>query len=516
MPTLLDYALITEPFPLLASTDKSSRPAKLTIIASNRNPQKPVTIKKKISISLPIGAAARDLTATPPVNTVAPPHWAAPKEPRKGEGVAIYDFIPDAGYKEVGEEGLRFIFNDVNVNMQPGTCFIEILEVISTTEDHDTTLSVAKFPHTWGDVKFVVNPANIKAGKDTTLEWDGPAEATYAIEYSMPAIPEPIWIRKLANKGKYPGTTEPPLTLEVTTNFTLHVLWDLDERHYHAQQQRTVTVIPRPLSIDYFRPRNCTTSDCVILDDEFILEWQFQNVDQWQLSQEWPDFPERPARVIQAPWESRFTVVRPTEKKTRYTLMVKDKSSNQLTATVNATLAPPVPVGTIVPYGALLANNLPSGWLYCNGSEYTKAHYPQLFPIIGEVYGRAGSTSNGKLPDLRGYFVRGYDDGVDRDPGRKLGSVQDDALRSHSHGQKVTANPNTGTCTRSDFNGDAKTYSEYEQGVSTYATGDRETRPKNVATYFVIYGGVYVPPSRAKQKEKKSNKARATGRRAGR
>ena len=196
--------------------------------------------------------------------------------------------------------------------------------------------------------------------------------------------------------------------------------------------------------------------------------------------------------------------------------MVKDKFTNQLTATVNATLAPPVPVGTIVPYGALLANNLPSGWLYCNGSEYTKAQYPQLFPIIGEVYGRAGSTSNGKLPDLRGYFVRGYDDGIDRDPGRKLGSVQEDAIRSHTHGQKVTANPNTGTCTRSDFNGDSKTYSEYEQGVSTYATGDRETRPKNVATYFVIYGGVYVPPPRSKPREKKSSKARATGRRGGR
>jgi microcystin-dependent protein len=207
--------------------------------------------------------------------------------------------------------------------------------------------------------------------------------------------------------------------------------------------------------------------------------------------------------------------------------MVKKKST-QLTATVNATLIPPVPVGTIVPYGALLANNLPTGWLYCNGSEYPKAQYPQLYPIILDTYGTAKSTNNGLLPDLRGYFIRGYDDLRGIDPGRRMGSLQDDAFRSHTHGQKVTANPNTGSCTRSDFNGDAKTYSEYEQGVQTNATGGIETRPKNMATYFVIYAGVYKPAVRKPDKKSKKDqtktrksaagrgRAGATGRRGGR
>jgi len=519
LPTQLTYSLITEPFPLEASTDSgSTRPAKLTIIASNPHPDKPVTIKKKISITLPIGPAARDLTNTPPANVVAPEDWTPPSKPRLGDGVAVYDFTPNPGHKEIGKQGLSFIFNDVKVNQQPGSCLIEITEVITDTDEYDTTLSVAKFPHGWGEVSFAVDPANIKAGEKTTLEWAGPPGALYKIEYAKGQ--DPAWIPAkstdppLANVGKYPGDKDPPLMPEVTTDFTLHVWLDVSGRKYHGTQQRRVTVIPRPPSIEYFRPRACQQGgDCFIYNDEFALEWEIKNVDPQycQLTQDWPEFPDRQPQVIQWPWQTNFVVVRPTEKQTRYTLMVK-KDSTQLTATVNATLIPPVPVGTIVPYGALLANNLPTGWLYCNGNEYPKAQYPQLYPVILDTYGTARSTANGKLPDLRGYFVRGYDDGRGIDPGRKMGSLQDDIFRSHTHGQKVTANPNTGSCTRSDFNGDSKTYSEYEQGVQTYAEGGIETRPKNLATYFVIYAGVYKAPTRKPGKKSNTSKKSAAGR----
>ena len=168
--------------------------------------------------------------------------------------------------------------------------------------------------------------------------------------------------------------------------------------------------------------------------------------------------------------------------------MVK-KNLYELTATVNATLIPPVPVSTIVPYASLLANNLPPGWLYCNGAEYSKATYPQLYAVIGDLYGNPRTTGNFVVPDLRGYFIRGYDDRRGIDPGRGMGTLQGDTFRSHTHGQKVTANPGTGSCKRSDFNGDSNNYSEYDQGVKTYAEGETETRPKNLATYFVIYAG---------------------------
>jgi microcystin-dependent protein len=508
LPTLLNYALVTEPFPLQAGTDPT-KPAKLTVIASNPNPEQKVTIKKKISITLPIGSTARDLTATAPLNTVAPEFWTAPKEPTLGEGVAIYDFTPTAGHKDVTDQGLNFIFNDVVVNLQPGSCLIEITEVISDAEDFETNLSVAKFPPGWGKVSFGVDPANIQAGNNTKLDWLGPAKAEYKIEYSVP-VKGTVWIPKqgddpLGNEGTYPGPKDPPLTLEVTTTFTLHVWLNLSGRRYHATQQRTVTVIPRPPAIEYFRPRKCEGSECVINSDEFILEWEVKNAEpnQCQLTQEWPALPDTQVTVIPMPWKSKFVVVRPTQKETRYTLMVKEKSI-ELTATVNATLAPPVPVGTIVPYGALVANQLPPGWLYCNGNEYTKTQYPQLYPVIQDVYGKARSTNNGKLPDLRGLFVRGYDDGKMVDPGRVMGSLQNDAFKTHTHGQKVTANSGQGNAIRADFSRDESKLGEYPQGVQTDATGDlAETRPKNIACYFVIYAGVLNPAVKATDNKRK-------------
>jgi microcystin-dependent protein len=521
--TLLKYSIMTEPFPLQASPEKgTAKTARVTIVASNPEPEEPVTLKK-ISIILPIGSKSTDLSAVVPPTPIPPKYWTFLSK-SEGAGKVVFRFVPEAGHQKVGEQGLDFVCNDLVMNQQPGTCVVEIEETIPNDENL-ALLQVGKFPHGWGEVYFSVEPANIEAGESTTLKWIGPEGAVYKIEYAIPG--KIVKIPKqgqdpLGPNGTYPGKGDPPLTLATTTTFTLHV--SMSDGRYKAQQQRTVTVLAQPASIDYFRPRGCTTSDCVIPNDEFVLEWQFHNVDDWQLMQEWPDFPQRPARVIQEPWTSRFTILRPTEKNTRYTLMVKDKFTT-LTAVVNATLAPPVPVGTIIPYGALLANNLPAGWLYCNGGEYVKDRYPQLYDVIKEVYGKSTNPSNGVLPDLRGYFVRGYDDGIGRDPGRKMGSRQDDAFQTHTHAQKVTANDNLGSAIRQDYTRDGSKLGMYDQGVQTGEAGNGfETRPKNVATYFVIYAGVFSPAPRAERKSKPTSKKAAAkpgragtkGRRGGR
>lgn len=485
MATQLEYALTTDPFPLVASTDTPPKPSRLTIVASNPNPDQPVTIRKKIVITLPIGTAANELTENAPEDGLAPKYWKFIQK-KDGQHTANYEFAPDSDHKVIKDEGLAFVFT-LGVNMQPGMCLIYI------TEDTEnlTSLSVAKFPPGWKPVTFGVKPANIDAGQNVELTWAGPPNAEYTIEYREPPNPT-VWLPQegklpFKNVGKYPGPTDPPLTLEATTTFTIHV--ELDEL-YGASDQRTVTVSPRPPSIEYFRPRSCTASECVINSDEMILEWEFKYAKggRYQLIQDWPDFPQRPPVLITDVWTTQFAIVKPFEKNTRYTLMLK-KDLYEVTATVNATLIPPVPISTIVPYGSLLANNLPSGWLYCNGAEFSKATYPQLYAVIGDTYGNPAATGNFKIPDLRGYFIRGYDDKRGIDPNRTMGSLQGDTFRSHTHGQKVTANPGTGKCKRSDFNGDSNTYSEYEQGVQTYAEGETETRPKNMATYFIIYAG---------------------------
>ncbi|WP_193108560.1 tail fiber protein [Escherichia coli] len=70
-----------------------------------------------------------------------------------------------------------------------------------------------------------------------------------------------------------------------------------------------------------------------------------------------------------------------------------------------------LPVGVPVPWPTATP---PKGWLKCDGRAFTKEQYP--------VLARAYPTL--RLPDLRGEFIRGWDDGRKVDTGRKLLSAQ--------------------------------------------------------------------------------------------
>jgi len=70
-----------------------------------------------------------------------------------------------------------------------------------------------------------------------------------------------------------------------------------------------------------------------------------------------------------------------------------------------------IPVGFPLPWPQATP---PGGWLKCNGAAFDKARYPKL----GTVY------PSGILPDLRGEFLRGWDDGRGIDAGRGLLSTQ--------------------------------------------------------------------------------------------
>ena len=75
------------------------------------------------------------------------------------------------------------------------------------------------------------------------------------------------------------------------------------------------------------------------------------------------------------------------------------------------------PVGIPQPWPLTSA---PLGWLICNGAAFDKALYPYL----------AAAYPSGKLPDLRGEFIRGWDAGRGVDAGRAIFSAQGDAIRN--------------------------------------------------------------------------------------
>lgn len=76
----------------------------------------------------------------------------------------------------------------------------------------------------------------------------------------------------------------------------------------------------------------------------------------------------------------------------------------------------------------------PAGYLKRNGAAVSRATYARLFAKIGTTYGAGDGSTTFNLPDGRGVFDRGLDDGRGFDPGRTLGSYQDSANLSHAHG----------------------------------------------------------------------------------
>lgn len=76
-----------------------------------------------------------------------------------------------------------------------------------------------------------------------------------------------------------------------------------------------------------------------------------------------------------------------------------------------------LPVGVPVPWPSATP---PTGWLKCNGAVFSAVEYPKL----------AKAYPTNKLPDLRGEFIRGWDDGRGIDAGREILSAQGDAIRN--------------------------------------------------------------------------------------
>ena len=96
----------------------------------------------------------------------------------------------------------------------------------------------------------------------------------------------------------------------------------------------------------------------------------------------------------------------------------------------------------MVPSGAVLyfaGRTAPAGWLKANGAAVSRTAYAALFAAIGTTYGAGDGRSTFNLPDLRGEFLRGWDDGRGVDTGRGFGSAQAHALQSHQHGLAVAA-----------------------------------------------------------------------------
>jgi microcystin-dependent protein len=169
-----------------------------------------------------------------------------------------------------------------------------------------------------------------------------------------------------------------------------------------------------------------------------------------------------------------------------------------------------VPSGTVHLFATTTA---PTGYLECDGSAVSRTTYADLFGVIGTTWGAGDGSSTFNLPDLRGEFVRGWDNGRNVDSSRAFASSQTDANKEHNHTATATS---TSTVTDPGHFHDIE-YSNSDRGdgvieesgeglsgteptktattgitVSTSTTvsiandGGSEARPRNIAMMYVI------------------------------
>lgn len=187
------------------------------------------------------------------------------------------------------------------------------------------------------------------------------------------------------------------------------------------------------------------------------------------------------------------------------------------TATFNASF-----IGSIAAFGT---DVVPAGWLECDGSAVNQSTYSSLYGVIGTkwvtawasgqsitanqyrknaagaVYQAVGSgTTSGsdlesdsevswnlvsvfEVPDLRGEFLRGWDNTRGVDSSRTFASAQSEEFKSHYHNWVVNRGGNSGTG-RLLAVGDSHNYGDVS--INTDSRGGTETRPRNISVMYCI------------------------------
>lgn len=157
-----------------------------------------------------------------------------------------------------------------------------------------------------------------------------------------------------------------------------------------------------------------------------------------------------------------------------------------------------VPPGVVFPYAGPIP---PTGWLLADGSAISRTVYARLFAAIGTTYGAGDGTTTFNLPELRGEFLRGLDNGRGVDAGRALGTAQADALQNITGSIMTTRSVfstvggSSGAFTLSDnsqvdWGGAGGSYNyrraDFDASKSPGARTAAETRARNVAMNFII------------------------------
>ncbi len=136
------------------------------------------------------------------------------------------------------------------------------------------------------------------------------------------------------------------------------------------------------------------------------------------------------------------------------------------------------------------------GWMLCDGRWLESAAYPELFAVLGFLYGQDSEKSTFRIPDYRGLFLRGADSGSGMDPDASyrtsptgddtknvVGSLQCDAFQDHQHNYDITE---PAAISQSGSAAGTSVTSKATSSPNTPARFSSETRGKNIAVSYII------------------------------
>lgn len=182
-----------------------------------------------------------------------------------------------------------------------------------------------------------------------------------------------------------------------------------------------------------------------------------------------------------------------TELNDKLGLTAKAADSELLDGQDGKIYAPP---GAVISFAA---SSPPTGWIECNGAPLSRTVYADLFAAIGTVFGAGNGSTTFNLPDLRGEFIRGFDNGRGIDSGRGMGTSQDQAIKTHQHWTGLGTNDSarfhdysntTGLSAYGTTYAENRISSDSLSGTGgqaiTSPEGEAETRPRNIAMLFCI------------------------------
>lgn len=195
-PTLLDYALISEPFPLYATTGTDDPATALHIVVSNGGGD--TVYCREIIFSLPEGDLAQSLVTADAGDGQAPDWTVARIEPGTQTLLPSGDYAhflakPNTADSAVDTSGIVITLENLKISPLPGTARIEVREVATTDTNkwpdnpRFKKLEITKFPApkipAMAVSDFTADALEVTGGTPVRLTWNGPSTLDYTVSH---------------------------------------------------------------------------------------------------------------------------------------------------------------------------------------------------------------------------------------------------------------------------------------------------------------------------------------------